>query len=254
MADLAGKVALVTGCGNSAGLGWAIALRLAHDGADVAVHGRPNAEDATRELGRLVAGFGRRALRVTADLSKETDIVKMVDTAYDHFSRIDILVNNAADTGPFKASTDLSGREWDSAIAVNLRGAFLCSREVARVMTSQGTGTIINLVSGTAPGEVPGSLIYATTKAALEAMTLSLARELEPKGIRVNALAPGFVESPVGAKLRDQADKGKRLREGTARKELGAELGGAPEDVAGAVAFLASEDARQVNGQVIRLD
>jgi glucose 1-dehydrogenase len=249
MVTLQGRVALVTGCGSSNGVGYATALRLANDGADVAIHGRPNAEDDTRELGRLIAGFGRRALRVTGDLSKENDIVSLIDVAFEHFGRIDVLVNNAAVTGPLKPSAELKKNDWEEALAVNLRGPFFCIRECARIMTAQRQGSIVNVVSGLEPGTVAEGLVYATTKAALLALTAQFARELQPAGVRVNAVAPGLIESPIGRALREKAS---RRAEGTARKEAAA-LAGSPEDVASAVAFLASDDAAHVSGQTVNL-
>ena len=251
MAALTGRVALVTGCGKSNGVGYATALRLAHDGADVAIHGRPNAEDDTRELGRLIAGFGRRALRVTGDLTKENDIVSLVDVAFEHFGRIDILVNNAAVVGPLKPLADLKKNDWEEALSVNLRAPLFCTRECARIMTAQRSGSIVNVVSGVDAGALNEALVYAATKSALVALTETLAEDLRAKGVRVNAVAPGLIESPIGMALREKA--GRRVRgEGTARKEA-ATAAGSPEDVGSAVAFLASDDASHITGQVVRL-
>lgn len=251
MAALTGRVALVTGCGKSNGVGYATALRLAHDGADVAIHGRPNAEDETRELGRLIAGFGRRALRVTGDMTKENEIASLVDVAFEHFGRIDILVNNAGVTGPLKPLAEIKKNDWEEAISVNLRAPFFCARECARIMTAQRSGSIVNVVSGLEPGSLSEGLVYAATKAALVALTESLAADLKTKGVRVNAVAPGLIESPIGSALREKA--GRRLRaEGTARKEASASAG-SPEDVASSVAFLASEDAAHITGQILKL-
>lgn len=250
MASLQGRVALVTGCGKSNGVGYATAVRLAHDGADVAIHGRPNTEDDTRELGRLIAGFGRRALRVTGDLTKENDIVSLVDVAFEHFGRIDVLVNNAAIAGPLKPSAELKKNDWEEALAVNLRAPFFCIRECARIMTAQRGGSIVNVVSGLEPGTVSQGLVYVATKAAVMALTQQFAAELQPSGIRVNAVAPGLIESPIGLALREKASRGRA--EGTARKEAIA-ASGSPEDVASAVAFLASDDAAQITGQTVSL-
>lgn len=251
MALLTGRVALVTGCGKSNGVGYATALRLAHDGADVAVHGRPNAEDDTRELGRLIAGFGRRALRVTGDLTKENDIVSIVDIAFEHFGRIDILVNNAAIAGPLKPYAELKKNDWEEALSVNLRAPFFCARECTRIMSAQRQGSIVNVVSGLEPGSVSDGLVYSATKAALVALTEAMAGDLRSKGVRVNAVAPGLIQSPIGGQLREKASRGARV-EGTARKE-GAAAAGSPEDVASAIAFLASDDAAHVTGQVLTL-
>jgi glucose 1-dehydrogenase len=248
MPNLAGRVALVTGCGKSDGIGWATALRLAHDGADVAVHGRPNVEDATRELGRTIAGFGRRALRVTGDLASEKDVIKVVDTAFEHFGRLDILVNNAAITGPFKTPGSIKEADWTDALAVNLRGAFNCAREAARIMAGQRSGVIINVVSGAESQRTPEAMIYFATKAALGALTQSLAAELETKGVRVNAVAPGDVVSPIGTTIQQAAEKRAQATgagRGPQRRSATAE------DVASAIGFLASDDAQRISGQVL---
>ncbi|MPZ21983.1 MAG: SDR family oxidoreductase [Dehalococcoidia bacterium] len=249
MSNLQGKVALVTGCGNAEGIGWATALRLAHDGADIAIHGRPEAEDDTRELGVTVAGFGRRAFRVTADLGREVDVTKMVDQALQHFGRIDILVNNAALLGPLKPALELVGRDWDSAWYTNVRGAFVCAREAAKTMINQGSGVIINVVSGNHPGQ-QDALVYNATKAALLSITHSLAAELSPQGVRVNAVAPGWVDSPISDSLRGGKQQPQRRQ---ARPIQAKAWPAAPEDVAAAIVFLASEDAQQITDRIVHV-
>jgi NAD(P)-dependent dehydrogenase (short-subunit alcohol dehydrogenase family) len=248
MPNLAGKVALVTGCGKTEGIGWATALRLAHDGADVAIHGRPNVEDATKELGRTIAGFGRRALRVTGDLANEKEVVRLVDTAFEHFGRIDILVNNAAIAGPLKVPGAIKDSDWNDALAVNLRGAFNCAREVARIMAGQRSGVINNVVSGAATHTPPEAMVYSATKAALASLTQSLATEFATKGIRVNAVAPGDVASPLGTAIQQAAEK-RAQAAGLGRSAEGRSA--TVEDVASAIGFLASDDALRISGQVL---
>jgi 3-oxoacyl-[acyl-carrier protein] reductase len=196
---LEGKVAIVTGA--SRGIGWEIALGFADEGADLAVCAR----DGTR-LERLVGEIerrGRRALAVTADVTLEADVTRLAERTVETFGRIDVLCNNA---GVFhKGAVDaLDSSRWDEVIAVNLRGPFLCSRAVLPHMKRQNYGRIVDMSSGSAINCRPGWGAYSASKAALNALSRTLANELTGFNILVNAMSPGFLKTdmnPQGTRL-----------------------------------------------------
>ncbi len=240
---LSGRVALVTGAGR--GIGRAIAKALAQDGALLALNYRESAR-GVQEAAADAARFGGRALMVRADVSRASEVRAMFDEIDNVFGRLDILVNNA---GVFSRTPflDVTEAQWDEVLAVNLKGTFLCAQAAARVMTAQQSGVIVNLASGGGLSPRPGyetSAPYAASKAGVIMLTRRLALELAPQ-IRVNAVAPGIIESRPG------------WSEDT-RRRLGAVslLGrvGAPEAIANAVAFLASDDATAITGHVLNVD
>lgn len=238
---LAGRAALVTG--GSRGIGRAIAERLARDGADVAITTHREPGDATLAS---VRAAGVRGLAVSADLSDSESPTRAVAAAHAAFGRLDILVNNAGGT-PITPLLETSAAEWDAVFALNTRGPFLALQAAARLMVAQGGGAIVNIASVAAHGPRPTVPAYAAAKAAIVSLTRSAAAALAPHGIRVNTLSPGLIETsiwerfraePTGAALYEE-----RLREITLRRA------GTPEEIAAAVAFLVSDEARYVTGQ-----
>ncbi len=230
--SLEGKVALVTG--GSRGIGRAIALTFAENGADVIVSSRklPDLEKVAEEI----RGTGRRGLAVAAHVARPEESRALVDTVVKEFGRIDILVNNAG-TNPYMGPLiDAEEWAWDVTMNVNLKGPFMLSQMVARVMRDQGSGNIINIAS--TAGINPSMLhIYSVTKAGLIMLTRVMALEWARHGIRANAIAPGLVMTRFSEALW----KGTPAEQNIAR----------PEDVAGAALYLASDASRYVNGETI---
>ena len=244
---LEGRRALVTG--GSRGIGRAIAVGLAREGADVAVNYRSSRADADAAV-RDIEGLGRRAVAVRGSTGSRSDVERFVAEADDFLGGIDILVNNA---GILKrtAFLDIGEDEWDAILNVNLKGYFLVGQAVARRMAQAGTpGTIVNVSSAGQAVAGPNLTHYCVSKAGVAMLTKQMALELAPHGIRVNAVAPGLIETDMNRSDIAQDD----FREGRlARIPLG--LIGTPHDVAGAVAFLASNDeARLVTGASLFID
>jgi len=242
--DLSGKVALVTG--SARGIGRAIALRLAGAGADIAVNDIAAAAGPLEEVAGEIRALGRKALAITADVSSAADVNRMVEAVASSYGRIDILVNNAGVTRD-QLIMRMSDEEWDTVLNVDLKSAFLCTRAVLRQMLRQRSGRIISIASVVGIIGNAGQANYASAKAGVIALTKSIAKEVGSRGITANAVAPGFIETKMTEKL-DEKQRQVLLQ----RIPLG--TAGAPEDVANAVAFLASEEARYITGQVIGVD
>lgn len=232
---LAGKVALVTG--GSGGLGEAICLELAREGADVAVHYFSNREAATR-VATAVEDLGRRAIVVPGDLSREDGARLLARTVAAEFGRLDILVNNAA---VIEQDEDdyWSEAAWDGILAVNVRGPVLAVHACRELLDDAG-GVVVNISSAAAYG---GKGAYAASKAALNAITRWLALELAPR-IRVVGVAPGYVEAGMNAGATPE-----KWQDVARRTPLG--RNGKPVDVARAVAFMASQDAGWITGETL---
>ena len=233
--SLEGKVALITG--GSRGIGRAIALAFAENGADVAISGRklPDLEAAVEEI----KAKGRKTLAVSSHIAKLEESTNLVEKVKAEFGRIDILVNNAG-TNPYNGPLiDAEEWAWDVTMNVNLKGPFLLSQLVARVMKEQDGGNIINISS--VAGITPSALhIYSVTKAALIMLTRVMAKEWQQHNIRVNAVAPGMVKTRFS----------EVLWQGTPAEDRIA----VPEDIAGAALYLASGASKYVNGETITIN
>lgn len=239
MGKLEGKVAVVTGAGR--GIGKAIAEDLAREGADVALCGRQ--VEPLNETAAAVQALGRRSLVVSTDVGVGEAVDAFVNQVVQQFGKIDILVNNAGVTRD-KLLIRMSEEDWDEVLRINLKGAFLFARAVARPMMKQRSGSIVQISSIIGLIGNAGQCNYAASKAGLIAMTKSMAKELAGRGIRVNAVAPGFIVS----KMTDGLPEEVRTQMLAA---IPAGRFGAPEDVAKSVAFLASDEASYVTGQVL---
>jgi len=243
--SLEGKVALVAG--GSRGIGRACALAFAENGADVVVSSRklPDLEVVAEEI----RARGRKGMAVAAHIAKVEESTNLVEKVKAEFGRIDILVNNAG-TNPYSGLLiDAEEWAWDVTMNVNLKGPFLLSQLVARVMREQGGGSIINTASvgGFRPGGQQG--IYSVTKAALIMLTRVMAREWGQYNIRVNAIAPGVIKTRLSEALWKEPAVGEAASRRTALGRLGE-----VEDVAGAVLYLASDASSYVTGETIIID
>ncbi|HET6477594.1 MAG TPA: 3-oxoacyl-[acyl-carrier-protein] reductase [Dehalococcoidales bacterium] len=238
--DLSGKVAIVTG--SARGIGREIALRLAEAGANIVISDIAGAESAAEEIKKM----GRRSLAVTADVSSAADVANLVEKTAGELGRIDILVNNAG-IARDQLLLRMSDEDWEVVLNVNLKSVFLCTRAVLRPMIKQRWGRIISISSIVGIVGNPGQANYASSKAGIIGFTKTIAREVGSRGITVNAIAPGFIVSKMTDQLSEE-QKGEMLK----RIPLGSL--GTPRDVAEAVAFLASEEARYITGQVLGVD
>jgi NAD(P)-dependent dehydrogenase (short-subunit alcohol dehydrogenase family) len=243
---LDGQVALVTGAAR--GLGRAIALALAHAGADVALGLRdPATGDA---LAAEVEALGRRALPLAMDVGDLDQVRAAVDGAAAHFGRLDVLVNNAG-IAPGNPAEDVTEADFDATVAVNLKGTFFAAQAAARHMfANPGGGRIVNLGSQAGAVALPGEAVYCMTKAAIAHLTRCLAVEWGPRGIRVNAVAPTFIHTPgTEAALADPAFRADVVERIAALHRIGE-----PVEVAGAVVFLASPAASLITGETLLVD
>ncbi len=242
---LENKVALVTG--SSRGVGKAIALALAREGADVVVTYRRRAQ-AAAETGKEVEALGRRALVLQADVARDEDVKRMMAAAVDALGRLDILINNAG-SFPMKPFTALGEEDWDKVMALDLKGVFLCCKEALPIMRQQRKGRIVNVASVAGLVGGIGLVAYSAAKAGVIGLTKSLAREVAPLGITVNAIAPGIIETETALKTFPAS-----ALEVYTRYQVPLARLGQPEDVTGLVVFLASDEADYITGQVYAVD
>ena len=243
---LEGRTCVVTGA--SRGLGRAIALRMAQEGCDVVVNYNTRAEEAA-ESAAEIEELNRRALVMKGDVSRKADVELLAQRALEDFGKVDILVNNA---GVFmvKPSLELTEDEWDRTIDVNLKGVFLCSQIIGKAMIERRTGVIINISSVVASASFPNRAAYCAAKAGVVSLTKTLAIEWAQYNVRVNCVAPAYVETE---RIRDEVRAGirdiSRIVERTPMRRLGY-----PREVANVVAFLASDDACFVTGETLPVD
>ncbi len=237
------KTALVTGA--SRGIGRAIALALAEDGADVAVNYSGSAEQA-QETVRQILKMGRRAIAIQGDVSKEEDCIRMFAQTEEALGPVNILVNNAGITRDGLA-VRMSGEDFEKVLDVNLKGAFYCMKLAAKGMMKQRYGRIISISSISGVKGNPGQINYCAAKAGIIGMTKSLARELAGGGMTVTAIAHGDLASDLPAGLPEKVKE-------SALAQIPLGRMGKPEDIAYAAAFLASDRASYLTGQVLLVD
>ncbi len=241
--DFTGKTAVVTG--GSRGIGRAVCLELAKGGANVVLCYAGN-EAAAAETVSACEALGAKALAVKCDVADGEQVKALMDEAMKAFGRIDILVNNAGITRDGLLMM-MKEADFDAVISANLRGTFLCMKAVARTMMKQRYGRIVNLSSVVGLRGNAGQVNYAASKAGVIGMTKSLAKELASRGVTVNAVAPGFIDTDMTAAMPEAAKT-------ATLASIPMQRLGAPEDIAKAVAFLASDGAAYITGQVIAVD
>ncbi|NOZ04783.1 MAG: 3-oxoacyl-[acyl-carrier-protein] reductase [Chloroflexi bacterium] len=243
MIDLTGKTAIVTG--GSRGIGRAIALQLARQGADIVVNFQSSAQ-AAEEVVSLIKDMGREAIAVQADVRQMDDAQRLIKETLTAFKRIDILVNNAGTTRD-GLLLRMSEDDWDIVLDTNLRGAFHCTKAVMRTMMKQRSGRIINITSVAGVAGNAGQANYASAKAGLIGLTKSVAKEMGSRNVTCNAVAPGYIPTDLTADLPEEIIE--QARRMTPLGRLGR-----VEDVAYVTAFLASDEAAFVTAQVLCVD
>lgn len=240
---LSGKVAFVTGA--SRGIGRAIALRLAADGAKVALNFASNSAKA-EAVKADIESIGGTAMLVQGDVSDFQTVTELIKRVVDEWGRIDILINNAGITRD-NLLLKMSEDDFDRVINTNLKGVFNCTKAVTKIMMKQRGGRIVNMSSVVALRGNVSQANYAAAKAGIIGLTKSAARELASRGVTVNAVAPGFIDTDMTAALSEKVKE-------VLLKEIPAGRMGTPEDVANAVAFLVSDQAAYITGQVLSVN
>ena len=243
MANLSGKIAVVTG--GSRGIGRAICLELAARGATVVVNYNQSEDSAQRVVAKIEAGGGAAAA-IQADVGDAYHVERLFKQVTADYGALDILINNAGMTRDGMIMR-MKPNDFDAVISVNLRSAWLCCKAAARVMMRKRRGAIVNITSVVGLAGNAGQTNYAASKAGIIGLTKSLAKEVAVRGIRVNAVAPGFIETAMTADLPDDI-KSKVIE----AIPLGAM--GQPEHIAKAVVFLVSPDAAYITGQTLVVD
>lgn len=247
---LKGKVALVTGAGSLVGFGRAIALTLAREGCDIIAVDKngENAEQAATE----VKALRRKSLAYTADISKSSEVNAIIKVALKEFGKIDILVNNAGATPPMKPFVEQDEADWDRSIAVNLKGAMICSKAVLPNMLKRKSGKIVNISSAGAIICGPQGESYVAAKAGVIAFTKCLGLEVAGSGINVNGVAPGLAMTYLGTEYTPYEVKIERAKPMIAKIPVGRAT--EPQDIANMVVFLASDVSSDIVGKTFSVD
>jgi 3-oxoacyl-[acyl-carrier protein] reductase len=233
----------VTGSGR--GIGKAIAMKLAENGATVVINDVGDSAPAEQTAAEI-KNLNRQAMAIMADVSSSADVAKMVETAIAAYGKVDILVNNAGITRD-QLTMKMTDEEWDKVLAIDLKSVFLCTRAVLRPMLKQRSGRIISMSSVVGIIGNAGQANYAAAKAGIIGFTKTIAKEVASRGITVNAVAPGFIDTPMTQVLPEE-------RKQALMNNIPLGYLGTPRDIAETVAFLASEEARYITGQVIGVD
>ena len=242
--DLSGKIAVITG--SARGIGKAIALKLAEVDADIVLNDIEAAAQTLEETAAEVRALGRKVLAVTADVSSSEDVNRLIDTAVKEFGRVDILVNNAGVTRD-ALTMRMTDEQWDTVLNIDLKSAFYCSRAALKYMVKQKYGKIVSIASVVGIMGNPGQANYSAAKAGIIGMTKSIAKEVGSRGITANAIAPGYIETKMTEALDEKGRSA--FTDKIPLRSLGQ-----PRDVAEAVAFLVSDEARYITGQVLHVD
>lgn len=235
------RVAIVTGAAR--GIGKAIAVKLAQSGINVVVS--DIMEEAANETVKELQDLGVQALAIKSDVSNAEDVAALVKTTVDTFGSLDYLVNNAGITRD-SLSMRMTEADWDLVLDINLKGTFLCAQQASKVMMKQKFGRIVNIASVSGILGTAGQANYASSKAGVMALTKTLARELGPRNITVNAIAPGFIITEMTDQLSDEV-KAEYL------KQIPLKRGGTPEDIANTVEFLISPSAAYITGTTLNV-
>ena len=240
---LEGKKVLVTGA--SRGIGRAIALAMAAEGADVVVN-YAGSEAAAQAVAAEIEAMGRKALVIQADISSNEAVTAMVDQVVKEMGRIDVLVNNAGITRDGLLMR-MKEEDWDAVLTTNLKGVYNCTKAVIKYMMKQKAGHIVSISSVVGLAGSAGQANYAAAKAGVIGFTKAVAKEVAARGITVNAVAPGFIQTDMTAVLPEKVVEG--MLQNIPQRKLGD-----PSDVAKAVVFLASDDANYITGQILNVD
>jgi NAD(P)-dependent dehydrogenase (short-subunit alcohol dehydrogenase family) len=244
--SFAGKVAFVTGAAN--GIGRAAALAFAREGASVVV--ADISEQGNQETARMVEGLGGRALAVRCDVTRAEDVKAALDKAVETFGRLDFAFNNAGSEQPITATADLTEEEWDRVVAINLRSVFLCMKYEVPLMLKQGGGAIVNTSSGAGVKGFAGQAAYAAAKHGVVGLTRSAALDYAKSNIRVNAVCPGIIDTPMMQRITEGTSEGRQRV--IAQEPVGRM--GDPEEIAAAVVWLCSDAAAFVVGHAMVID
>lgn len=245
--DLKGKVAIITGARR--GMGKSHALKLAKAGAKVVVS--DISQDECQLVVNEIQKAGGEGLAIKVDVTKKAEVDEMVKKTIEKFGKVDVLVNNAG-IAPMVSFLEMKEEDWDRVLDINLKGYFLCAQAAVKEMVKQKSGTIVNIASiemGQVGFGAPYNAHYCASKGGIAAMTQSLAVELAPYNIRVNAIAPGFIETPMLDVLKDLPDMKKAL---LARVPMGRM--GRPEEISNLVLFLATEESSYMTGSIVVID
>lgn len=241
--ELKGQTAIITGAGR--GIGKVIAVKLAMMGANVVINDIPTSIEADTTVDEIISNGGS-AIAIKGDVRNQEDVNTLVNEAIEKFGSVDILINNAGITRD-TLLMKMTEKDWDDVLDINLKGSFNCIKAVTRIMMKQRSGKIVNVASVVGVMGNAGQANYSASKAGLIGLTKSVAKELAPRNINCNAIAPGFIKSDMTDKLSENVKE--QYLNNIPLKRFGT-----PDDVAEVVAFLASDKSKYITGQVLHID